>query len=78
MNIKEAKIELHNGVVPNSSYPNLQGDMTSEKLIALDPRAELEYRMAKDRKPNLTRSRLLEQWKAFNLVRLWNPAEGRT
>ena len=78
MTIKEAKQLLRDGVKPDLAYPNLETDMTAEELIAFDPRAELEYRMAKDNEPDLTRNELLRQWKALNLVRLWKPAEGTT
>ncbi len=76
MTIKEAKQLLRVGVNPDPAYPNRESDMTAEDLIAFDPRAELEYRMAKSNEPELTRNKLLRQWKELNLVRLWNPAEG--
>ena len=71
MDIKEVQKALREGVTPSPDYPNLPNDFTAEELIAFDPKAELEYRMAKDRTPGLTRSAILQSWRSFRIGRLW-------
>ena len=67
MNIREAQEALRNGVKPSPDYPDLPNDYTAEQLIAYDPKAELEYRMAKDLHPEMTRAKLMQSWKAFRI-----------
>ena len=71
MDIKEAQEALRSGVTPSPDYPDLPNDFTAEELIAYDPRAELEYRMIKDRNPAMTRAMLMQQWRSFRIGRLW-------
>ena len=47
MDIKEMQEALRRGVEPSPDYPDLPNDFTAEKLIAFDPKAELQYRMVK-------------------------------
>ena len=71
MDIKDAQEALRRGVTPSPDYPDLPNDFTAEELIAYDPKAELEYRMAKDRNPGLTRAMLMQQWRPFRIGRIW-------
>ena len=75
MDIKEAQEELRRGVRPSPDYPDLPNDFTAEALIAFDPKAELEYRMAKDRNPGMTRAMLMRSWRSFRIGRLWHGDE---
>ena len=72
MDIKEAQEELRRGVRPSPDYPDLPNDFTAEELIAFDPKAELEYRMVKDRNPGMTRAMLMQNWRSFKIGRLWS------
>ena len=76
MDIKEAQALLRSGVEPSPDYPDLPNDFTAEQLIAYDPKAELEYRMAKDRHPGMTRAMLMRQWKPFRIGRIWSSDDG--
>ncbi len=67
MDMKEVREALNAGVTPSPDYPDLPNDLTAEELIAFDPKAELEYRMAKDRNPRLTRSLVLQSWRSFRI-----------
>ena len=67
MDIKDVQEALRKGVEPSPDYPDLPNDYTAEQLIAYDPKAELEYRMAKDLHPELTRAKLMQSWKAFRI-----------
>lgn len=71
MDIKEAREALNAGVTPSPDYPDLPNDLTAEALIAFDPKAELEYRMAKDRSPRLTRALVLQSWRSFRIGSIW-------
>ena len=71
MDIKEIQEQLRRGVRPSPDYPDLPNDFTAEQLIAYDPKAELEYRMVKDRNPEMTRAMLMQQWRAFRIGRIW-------
>ena len=75
MDIKEAQELLRSGVEPSPDYPDLPNDFTAAELIAYDPKAELEYRMAKDRNPRLTRAMLMQQWRPFRIGRIWEKDE---
>lgn len=77
MDIKEAQEMLRSGVEPSPDYPDLPNDFTAEELIAYDPKAELEYRMAKDRHPGMTRAMLMQQWKPFRIGRIWSNDDGK-
>ncbi len=68
MDIKEAQEALRSGLRPSPDYPDLPNDFTAEALIAYDPKAEIEYRMAKDRNPGITRAMIIQNWKAFNIA----------
>lgn len=78
MDIKEAQALLRSGVKPSPDYPDLPNDFTAEQLIAYDPKAELEYRMAKDQNPGMTRAMLMRQWKPFRIGRIWSNDDGTT
>ena len=67
MDIKDMRDALREGVTPSGDYPDLPNDFTAAELIAYDPKAELEYRMAKDRHPELTRAALMRQWRPFRI-----------
>ena len=67
MDIKGAQEALRRGVTPSPDYPDLPNDFTAAELIAFDPKAELEYRMAKDRHPGLTRAMLMQHWRPFRI-----------
>ena len=67
MDLKEMREALRAGVTPDPAYPDLPNDFTAAELIAYDPKAELEYRMAKDRHPGLTRAALMQQWRPFKI-----------
>ena len=71
MDIKQAQELLRKGIEPSPDYPDLPNDYTAEELIAYDPKAELEYRMVKDRNPEMTRAMLMQQWRAFRIGRIW-------
>ena len=71
MDIKQAQALKQSGVAPSPDYPDLPNDFTAAELIAYDPKAELEYRMAKDRNPRLTRAMLMQQWRPFRIGRIW-------
>ena len=77
MDIREVQEALRRGVEPSPDYPNLPNDFTAEELIAYDPKAELEYRLAKDQNPGLTRAMLMQHWRAFRIGRIWSPEDGR-
>lgn len=77
MNIREAQEELRAGVKPSPDYPDLPNDFTTEALIAFNPMAELEYRMAKDRHPELTRAMIVQNWRSFRIAGLWTREKGR-
>ncbi|MBE6997917.1 MAG: hypothetical protein E7427_07080 [Ruminococcaceae bacterium] len=76
MDIKQAQELLRRGVEPSPDYPDLPNDYTAAELIAFDPMAELEYRMVKDRHPGMTRSKLVQNWRAFRIGRIGAPEEG--
>ena len=76
MDIKEVQEALRRGVEPSPDYPDLPNDFTAAELIAYDPKAELEYRMAKDRNPGLTRAALMRHWRSFRIGRLWSKDDG--
>ncbi len=71
MDIDEVRKALREGVTPSPDYPDLPNDFTAAELIAYDPKAELEYRMAKDRHPELTRAAFMRAWRPFRIGRLW-------
>ena len=77
MDIKDVQNELRRGVAPSPDYPNLPNDFTAEELIAYDPKAELEYRLAKDRHPGMTRAKIMQHWRAFRIGRIFEPEDGR-
>ena len=72
MDIKEAQELLKKGIAPSPDYPDLPNDFTAAELIAYDPKAELEYRMAKERNPDMTRAMLMQHWRAFRIGRIWS------
>ena len=72
MELNEVRKALQEGVVPSPDYPDLPNDLTADALIAFDPKAELEYRMAKDRNPGLTRSLILQSWRSFRIGTFWS------
>ena len=72
MDIKEVQEQLRAGVKPSPDYPDLPNDFTAEELIAYDPKAELEYRMIRDRNPGMTRAMLMQQWRPFRIGRVWS------
>jgi len=76
MTIKEAQEALRSGVTPSPDYPDLPNDFTAAELIAFDPKAELEYRLAKDRNPGLTRAALMRTWRSFRIGRIWSREDG--
>ena len=77
MDITEVQKALRSGVTPSPDYPDLPNDYTAAELIAYDPKAELEYRLAKDRNPGMTRSMLMQHWRAFRIGRIWLPEDGK-
>ena len=77
MDIKEAQKALRGGLRPSPDYPDLPNDFTAEELIAYDPNAEIEYRMAKDRNPGITRAMIVQNWKAFKIAQRFRPGDGR-
>ena len=72
MDIKDVQEALRRGVTPDPAYPDLPNDYTAAELIAFDPKAELEYRMAKDRNPKLTRAMLMQHWRSFRIGRIFS------
>ena len=71
MEIKEIQEQLRRGVTPSPDYPDLPNDFTAQELIDFDPKAELEYRMVKDRNPGMTRAMLMQQWRSFRIGRVF-------
>ena len=71
MELKEMQEALRAGVKPSPDYPNLPNDFTAEELIAFDPKAELQYRMVKDQRPDFTRAMLMQSWRSFRIGRLF-------
>ena len=67
MEFKEAQALLREGIRPSPEYPDLPNDYTAEELIAYDPKAELEYRMAKDQNPAMTRTMILQHWRSYKI-----------
>ena len=67
MDIRQAQKELRSGMTPSPDYPDLPNDYTAAELIAFDPKAELEYRMVKDRQPDMTRAKLMQHWRSFRI-----------
>ncbi len=76
MDIQDMRQELRDGVTPSPDYPDLPNDFTAEQLIGYNPMAELEYRLAKDRKPGLTRAAFMQTWRAFRIGRIWSRDDG--
>ena len=81
MDFKEAQALLRKGVAPDPNYPDLPDDTTAAELIAFDPNAELQYRLAKDQNPELTRAMILQNQKSFRIGQWLNrrtggPAQG--
>ena len=76
MEIKEIQDQLRRGVTPSPDYPDLPNDFTAQELIDFDPKAELEYRMVKDRNPGMTRAMLMQQWRSFRIGRIWEKEDG--
>ncbi len=76
MEIKDVQEALRKGVEPSPDYPDLPNDFTAEELIRYDPKAELEYRMAKDRNPRLTRAALMQSWRPFRIGRIFEKEDG--
>lgn len=77
MDIKEIQDQLRRGVTPSPDYPDLPNDFTARQLIDFDPKAELEYRMVKDRNPGMTRAMLMQQWRSFRIGRLFCRDDGK-
>ena len=71
MEIEEVRNALREGVTPSPDYPDLPNDFTAAELIAYDPKAELEYRMVKDREPGMTRAAFMRTWRSFRIGSLW-------
>ena len=78
MDIQEAPEALRSGLRPSPDYPDLPNDFTAEALIAYDPKAEIEYRMAKDRNPGITRAMIVQNWRSFKIVQRWSPKGRRS
>ncbi len=78
MDIKEMQEALRRGVEPSPDYPDLPNDFTAEKLIAFDPKAELQYRMVKDRRPDMTRARFMQSWRSYRIGRIGHNDDGLT
>ena len=76
MDIDEIRKALREGVTPSPDSPDLPNDFTAAELIAYDPKAELEYRMAKDRNPGMTRAAFMRAWRPFRIGRLWVKEKG--
>ena len=77
MDIKEIQDQLRRGVTPSPDYPDLPNDFTAQELIDFDPKAELEYRMVKDRNPGMTRAMLMQQWRSFRIGRVFVRDDGK-
>ena len=77
MEIKEIQEQLRRGVTPSPDYPDLPNDFTAQELIDFDPKAELEYRMVKDRNPGMTRAMLMQQWRSFRIGRVFVRDDGK-
>ena len=77
MDIKDVQEALKKGVEPSPDYPDLPNDFTAEELIRYDPKAELEYRMAKDKNPRLTRAALMQSWRPFRIGRIFTSEDGK-
>lgn len=77
MEIKEIQEQLRRGVTPSPDYPDLPNDFTAQELIDFDPKAELEYRMVKDRNPGMTRAMLMQQWRSFRIGRIFVRDDGK-
>ena len=77
MEIKEIQEQLRRGVTPSPDYPDLPNDFTAQELIDFDPKAELEYRMVKDRNPGMTRAMLMQQWRSFRIGRVFIRDDGK-
>ena len=75
MDIRQAQKELRSGMTPSPDYPDLPNDYTAAELIAFDPMAELEYRMAKDKHPALTRAELMRHWRPFKIGNIFRSDE---
>ena len=71
MDIDEVRRALREGVTPSPDYPDLENDFTAAELIAYDPKAELEYRMVRDREPGMTRAAFMRTWRSYRIGRLW-------
>ena len=76
MDFKEMQEALRQGVTPSPDYPDLPNDFTAEQLIQFDPKAELQYRMLKDRHPEMTRAKLMQNWRSFRIGRIWEKEDG--
>lgn len=72
MDFKDIREQLRRGVTPSPEYPDLPNDVSAADLIAFDPKAEIEYRMAKDRTPGLTRTAILQSWRSYKIGRFWS------
>ena len=57
---------------PDPRYPDLPDDMPAAELIAFDANAELQYRLAKDRNPEITRTMILQNQKSFKIGQWMN------
>ena len=68
MDVREMQEALKNGVEPSPEYPDLPNDFTAAELIAYDPKAELSYRMAKEKDPSMTRAKLMQSWRSFKIA----------